>query len=135
MKSAMRRARAGFVEPGKPLLPFRRQVGGMGAIARKQVAHHAGGLVHDVHDPRVPIHARPEKALDGAIGLRHRGREADDRRWRLPHVVGRLRRQRGEPAAGFGDDIFDQQADQPADKFVDEAIDRRAPDRRRGSRR
>ena len=38
--------------------------------------------------------------------------------WRLPHVVGRAWRQRGKPAAGFGDDVFDQQADQPADQFV-----------------
>ena len=29
-----------------------------------------------------------------------------------------LRRQRGKLAAGFGDDVLDQQADQPADQFV-----------------
>ena len=55
------------------------------------------------------------------------GGEARNRRGRKPHVIGRMRSERGEPPPGLGDDILDQQTDQPAHEFVHQAggIERR----------
>src|SRR3954471_23014340 len=61
------------------LRPFRRQVGRLLHIVAEQIADHVLGLRHDAHDARVPIHARTEETLDGAIGLSHRCRKRPDR--------------------------------------------------------
>ena len=75
----------------------------------------------------MPIHARVEEPFDGAVGLRHAGREGDDRRFGVAHVVGRGWRQCPQPLPGLGDDILDHPGDEPADKLVRQAacIERR----------
>ena len=54
--------------------------------------------------------------------LRDRRRETGDRRRREPHVIGRLRIERGKPPAGLGDDVVDQEADELAHQFVHQVV-------------
>src|SRR5262249_998798 len=86
------------------LRPFRRHVVGPIQVAGEQRANEALRVAHDAHDAIVAIHPRVEKALDGAVGLGHGGREGADRMRGVTHVVGRARRQCPQASAGFRDD-------------------------------
>ena len=68
------------------------------------------------------IHPGIEKALDGAVGRCHLGREADDLPIGMTHIIGRPRRQRLQAARGFGDDVLDHLGDQPAAQFMHHTI-------------
>src|SRR5262249_21899953 len=57
------------------LRPFRRHVVGLIPVVREQRANEALRVAHDAHDAIVAIHPRVKKALDGAVGLGHGGRE------------------------------------------------------------
>ena len=112
----------GVVEAREPLLPLLRQVGGMRAVTREQVAHHAGRLVHHAHDARMAIHMRLEEGFDSAIRLPHVRREAGNGRGGITYVIRRARAEPGKPPAGLGDDVIDEETDELPDQLMDKPM-------------
>ena len=111
----------GFV-PRLGSAPFRRQVRGLFAVTGKQGANHPLRITHDAHDTRMTVHPGIEKALDGAVGCFHLGREADHLPIGMTHIISRPRRQRLQAARGFGDHVLDHLGDEPTAQFMHHAI-------------
>src|SRR5262249_55171024 len=88
-------------------VPLGRQIGRNAGVMVEQVAHHPLRIPHDPGDAAVPVHADEQECLDGPVGDLHVGRETHHGRAGQPHVIGGARRRRGEPPAGFRNDVVD----------------------------